>query len=190
MSNAIIEAIKNRRSIFPSSYVDGGIEMDDLKTILDSARFAPNHKKTEPWRYRVFHSEGLKRLGIFMQDEFERTQNKKPSIKVRKMADKIEESAAVILIFMNRDIKESIPEWEEIAAVSMSVQNMWITASSLGYGAYWSSPKSFADMSRMGELEVGERYRFLGFFYIGNLEQQTTALPDRKSVNEIASFHD
>lgn len=190
MSNPILEAIKNRRSIFPNSYISGGVAIEDLRTILDSARYAPNHKKTEPWRYKVFHSKGLNRLSAFMQDEYERTQNKKASIKMRKLADKIEKSAAVILIFMNRDLKERIPEWEEISAVSMSVQNMWITASSLGYGAYWSSPKSFADMSLMNELEVGEKYRFLGFFYIGNIEKTPIALPERKTINQIASFHD
>ena len=28
---------------------------------------------------------------------------------------------------MKRDLKESVPEWEEIAATAMAVQNMWLT---------------------------------------------------------------
>ena len=42
---------------------------------------------------------------------------------------------------MQRDPNESIPEWEEIASVSMSVQNMWLMATNLNIGGYWSSTK-------------------------------------------------
>ena len=41
---------------------------------------------------------------------------------------------------MQRDPKESVPEWEEIASVAMAVQNMWLMAQELNLGGYWSSP--------------------------------------------------
>ena len=34
-----------------------------------------------------------------------------------------------------------VPEWEEIAAVSMAVQNMYLTCTANNIGCYWSSPK-------------------------------------------------
>ena len=37
---------------------------------------------------------------------------------------------------MSRDENEVIPEWEELAATSMSVQNMWLTCTSYDLGCY------------------------------------------------------
>ena len=66
---------------------------------------------------------------------------------------------------MQRDINESIPEWEEVASVAMAVQNMWLYSSSIGIGAYWSSPKLMNFLSDFIKLSVWERC--LGFFYMG-----------------------
>ncbi len=184
----VLEIIKLRRSVFPASYTGGEIKPEDLAEILDAARWAPNHKKTEPWRYRVLQGSALTRLGNFMMSEFERSEQKKPTLKIRKLAEKMQQASTIILIFMNRDEKESVPEWEEIAATSMSVQNMWLATSALGYGAYWSSPKSFADMSNLDELQVQDSERFLGFFFLGTIDDSGMEQPERLPVNEIARF--
>ena len=42
------QLIQQRRSIFPASYIDQPIEENLIKTILDNANWAPNHKRTEP----------------------------------------------------------------------------------------------------------------------------------------------
>ncbi len=184
----VLEIIKSRRSVFPASYTGREINKEDLTIILDAARWAPNHKKTEPWRYRVLQGQALVRLGEFMMSEFERSEQKKPTLKIRKLAEKMQQAAAIVLIFMKRDEKESVPEWEEIAATSMSVQNMWLATSALGYGAYWSSPKSYADMSNLDELLVQGRERFLGFFFMGTIDDSDIEQPERLGVNEIAQF--
>ena len=51
------EILESRRSIFPKNYTDEEIEEDVLHEILNSAIFAPNHKKTKPWRLKVFRKE-------------------------------------------------------------------------------------------------------------------------------------
>ena len=51
------EIIESRRSIFPKDYSGEKIEEEILNEILSSANFAPNHKKTKPWRFQVFRNE-------------------------------------------------------------------------------------------------------------------------------------
>ena len=48
-------------------------------------------------------------------------------------------SDAVVLICMKRDEKESVPEWEEIAATAMAVQNYGYHNRN-GSWRYWSTP--------------------------------------------------
>ncbi|MEN8817701.1 MAG: nitroreductase [Nonlabens sp.] len=189
MKKTLEQLIQTRRSVFPAQYTGGNIPNEDLLKILESARWAPNHRKTEPWRYKVLQGDAIKQLGVFMCDHYVEQTGKPVSIKLKKLQDKLAMTSAMILIFKSRDEKESIPEWEEIAAVSMSVQNMWLTTHDLGYGCYWSSPKAFADMTKFASIEVAEGEDFLGFFYIGTYEKAMPVnLPERKSVEEFVQF--
>ena len=54
-------------------------------------------------------------------------ESKLSKIKLNKFIQKVNDSNVIISIFLNRDLKERLPEREEIAAVSMSVKNMWLT---------------------------------------------------------------
>ena len=54
---------------------------------------------------------------------------------------------------MKRDEKKSIPEWEEIASVSMAVQNIWYRVTH-EIGCYWSSPKYANELSEFLNLGI------------------------------------
>ncbi len=187
MKNALTESIQQRRSVFPAQYTGEPIVEADLLTILEAARWAPNHAKTQPWRFKVLQGDALGALGDFMADTYLQTADAK-EFTAGKLRHTPRAASAIILLFMHRDEKERIPEWEEIAAVAMAVQNMWLTAHDLGYGAYWSSPKSFLDMRDFNRIEVGERERFLGFFYLGSHHPVEQALPERLSVEAFTQF--
>jgi len=75
------------------------------------------------------------------------------------------EAAAIVAICMQRDPLESVPEWEEVAAVAMAVQNMWLCCTEMGIGSYWSSPGLIKYMDEFFDLKEGETC--LGFFYMG-----------------------
>lgn len=76
---------------------------------------------------------------------------------------------------MQRDVDECVPEWEEIAATAMAVQNMWLCCTELGIGGYWSSPALIDHMGPFLKLNEGERC--LGFFYMGKFDG---GLPERQ----------
>jgi nitroreductase len=69
---------------------------------------------------------------------------------------------------MKRDEKESVPEWEEIAATAMAVQNLWLRATELGLGGYWSTPAYLDQIDQLITLENHEKC--LGLFYLGAFE--------------------
>ena len=138
--------------------------------VLEAANWAPTHKRTEPWRFKVVLGKNLERLGEFMANKYEEIEARPKSIKIKKLKEKPQRSAAVILICMQRDPAESIPEWEEIAATAMAVQNMWLTCTELGIGSYWSSPALIEFMDEFADMEKGERC--LGLFYMGYYDEE------------------
>ena len=164
---AINELIRNRRSIFPRTYIDKPISKAIIEQILANANWAPTHKKTEPWRFKVLRSETLVQLRDWQVNWYLNNipKEKFSEKKLKKLQTNPLKAGCIIAICMQRDEKESIPEWEEIAAVACAVQNMWLTTSAYGIGAYWSSPGFIKDIGSFLNLKEGERC--LGFFYMG-----------------------
>ena len=62
-SEIVKEIIESRSSIFPKDYSGEDIPQEVLEEILNSSNFAPNHKRTKPWRFRVFKGEEKLNLG-------------------------------------------------------------------------------------------------------------------------------
>ena len=82
---------------------------------------------------------------------------------------------------MKRDPKESVQEWEEIAATAMAVQNMWLTCVEYEIGCYWSTPKYIDKMNDFFMLKENERC--LGFFYMGKYDHSELESKERESIN-------
>lgn len=163
----IIDIIRTRRSIYPNMYTGEIVPNDVIKILLESANWAPTHKKTEPWRFIVFEQNGKSALANYLVDYYKNHTPKDQwsDIKMKKIYEKPIQSSHVIAICMKRDSMERLPEWEEIAAVSCAVQNLWLAATEFGLAGYWSSPSSMINGSEFLQLEEGERC--LGIFYLG-----------------------
>lgn len=164
----IFDLIKKRRSVFPAQYNNTPIAKSDLEKILEAANWAPNHKSTEPWRFKVLQGDSQRRLGEFLSGKYQELDPKPKQMKIKKLLENPTLAGAVIAICMQRDPKESLPEWEEIAAVSMAVQNMWLCCTEMGIGSYWSSPGIIKYMDEFFDLNENEKC--LGFFYMGNFD--------------------
>ncbi len=164
----ISEIIESRRAVFPAQYNSEPISKEEIKKILDAANWAPTHKRTEPWRFKVFHGEAQRKLGEFLAGKFKETTANFAEINYNNLKANPVKAGCVIAICMQRDPKESVPEWEEIASTAMAVQNMWLTAHAMKIGGYWSSPGLMKFMNELIEMKEGERC--LGFFYLGKYD--------------------
>lgn len=159
--------IENRRSVFPKDYTGEAIAEEVLEEILSSAKFAPNHKKTKPWRLRVFRKEEKAQLGKKLAEIYKTTTSSETFLekKYLDISNKISKSDAIITICVN--FSGLVPEWEEIAATAMGVQNMYLTASANTVGCYWSSPGTVSHLNDF--LNLDENQRCLGLFYLGKV---------------------
>ena len=165
----IIEVIKDRRTIYPETYSDRRVHREQIELILNSAIWAPSHKLTQPWRFKVFMKEGRKRIGELMKEMYLKNTpvEKQNSIKLNRMTERPARASAVIAVCMKRDEKESVPEIEEIQAVACAVQNMYLTCSAYGLGGFYSTPKLLQNKEVNEFLGLGEKDICLGLFYVG-----------------------
>ena len=151
--------------MFPQFFTDRPIERRVLEELLQAANQAPSHRKTEPWRFRVYRGAGRATLKDELLSVYGAEKDDAGSI-AKKFGGKIDQSAAVLLIFLHRDPQESVPEWEEIAAVGAAVENLWLSLSEYDLGGYWSSPGFVCgDYGEWPGAAANERC--LGMFYLG-----------------------
>ncbi|MEZ4940948.1 MAG: nitroreductase [Saprospiraceae bacterium] len=161
--------IRQRRSVFPKFYKsEAPIDRAVIEQLLENANWAPTHRLTQPWRFQVFHSpESRAALGDYLSGYYH--YNTAPEAyseeKMVKAGENPRRAGAVIAIVLHRDPEARVPEFEEIAAVAMAVQNMWLTCTELGLGCYWSTPKAALEASEFLQLEPNEFC--LGLFYLG-----------------------
>lgn len=167
-ADVLKDIIEQRRSIFPKDYIETEISQEILNEILHSATLAPNHKRTKPWRFKIFKGEEKVKLASEMQEIYISTQPPQVFLekKYNDIGFKINKADVVASIVVN--FSGMVPEWEEIAAVSMAVQNMYLTCTANGIGCYWSSPKTVDHLKE--SLTIEENQKCLGLFYMGNLE--------------------
>lgn len=164
----ILDALTTRRAVYPRDFTGDPVTDDDIRTLLDAANWAPTHRYTEPWRFRVVRGDGLTRLADFMDTVVTETVDDQEAAEAKRVRtrSKIEASTAVLILSMQRDPGERVPAWEELAATAMAVQNLWLAGYHRGIGGYWSSPAAAIErIDRFTPLDEGERC--LGFFYLG-----------------------
>ncbi|MCR8641804.1 nitroreductase [Paenibacillus sp. N1-5-1-14] len=164
----IKEAIQNRRSI--GKVKPDAVDTKLIEELLEAATWAPNHKKTEPWRFFVMTGEGRNVLGqayadIAYEGQDDELVGEQLDQFRAKHAQKAFRSPVVIAIAATPTANAA---WiEEMAAAHAAVQNMLLTAHSLGLGAVWRTgdPTYHDKMSAAFGLNEGEQ--FVGFVYVG-----------------------
>ena len=163
------QIIRNRRAVYPLSFTDKKIDNKIISEVLENANYAPTHYLTQPWRFKVIEGEQLQKLGNLLADLYKGSTKKEnfSEKKYNKTLQKPARCSHVIAICMQRDEKERLPEWEEIASTAMAVQNMWLTASAYNIGAYWSSPSYMNSDKCSTFLKLIPKQKCLGFFYMG-----------------------
>jgi nitroreductase len=180
----ISETIRLRRSIYPEQFLDKQIEEKDLMTMLENANYAPTHKLTQPWRFRIIEGDKKKELGLILAEWMKANNSPEhfSETQYNKMTSRPAKSALVMAICMQRDPKESLPEWEELAATAMAVQNIWLTGTSLGIGMYWATPKPIKSKELADFLQLQEGESCLGFLYMGYYEPNPEQTAKRNPI--------
>lgn len=173
--------IAARRAIYPKQMSGEKVPQKILEKALELANWAPTHRNTEPWRFKVYNGESMNSLLDLCKDCYVKTTpvEKFKSIKLDKIEERKSKVSHIVAICMKRN--EIIPEWEEIAATAMAVQNMWLSLSESGkYGGYWSSPAYAMGEDFRNFLKLKDNERCLGLFYIGTIADDAVRAEGRR----------
>lgn len=178
----ITEIIQNRRTIYPEFFSSRKVHKEQIELLLDSARWAPTHKLTQPWFFKVFYGEGLNSFSNFFAETYKQITppEKFSQMKYDKMKLRVQKSSAIIVAAMKRDEKESVPLVEELASASAAIQNMLLTATAYGIGIYWGSGGPTYSLQMKDFIGLTEKDQVLGVLFVGYPENEWPRKTPRK----------
>ncbi|CAL2074583.1 nitroreductase [Tenacibaculum sp. 190524A02b] len=181
--------IRGRRTHYASDFSEEKISKELIEEIVTNAIWAPTHKLTQPWRFVVLEGKHHENLGNYMANYYrERYTEEEFSNQRFEETKQYPKNATLIVLIMERSKRVKIPEWEEIAAVSSAVQNMWLSCTSLKIGAYWDSGE--ATIKYVSEIiDLKDNEKCFGIFYMGYLKKDTLEVNrKRKSITKKLSW--
>jgi len=174
----------------PAQYTGAPVNEATIRDILESATYAPTHKRTEPWRFMVFAGEGLKRLAEMQSACYKQVTERDGTFKeerYRGLQTKPMQSSCIIAVCMKRDEAARVPEIEEIGAVFCAIENMYLTAAAHGIACYLSTGgiTYFEEAKALFGLNPVDR--LIGFFHLG-VPKQWPEGHGRRPVDEVTQW--
>jgi len=186
-ANALIQ---QRRSVFSNDYTGERVSDDIVRQIVENARWAPTHKLTQPWRFLVFTGDGIKALAKFQAELYKSVSEPKGTFKQAsydKLLQKPLLSSHIIAVLMMRDEKKAVPEIEEAGAVFCAVQNMYLTATAHGIGAYLSTGGITYYEEAKAYFGLEAQDRLIGFLHLG-VPRKPMPPAKRKPLEEVCHW--
>ncbi len=174
-SMSVLDIIKARRTIGAMQEKD--VSEDAINLMLEAGTWAPNHKKTEPWKFRVFTGDSRVRLG----DEMERIIKQKTAHLSEEEALKKTTKAkkgplrAPVIIAVAVSPSGKVPEIEEISAVATSIQNMLLVAEEQGLATIWRTGEIVYQSELNDFLSLEDDDKLLGLIYVGHPNKEASS---------------
>ena len=170
------QAIQTRRTI--GVFTSQPVPPEQIEELIEAARWAPNHKHTEPWRFHVVSGEARGALAdavLAGGGEFK----KDPRGKLLR---------APTFIAVTQEAKPDNPvmDQEDYAAAACAVQNMMLAATKRGLATKWSTGALAENTAVKAWLGIGAADRIVAFLYIGYAPEGMREMPAERRPAQVA----
>jgi nitroreductase len=146
-----------------------------VEKVIAAAAWAPNHFKTEPWRFAVVSGQARVYLGAVIEESLRAAMQtgadegnpSQTADLLQKERNKPLRAPIVIAVAAVPSQQPKVVEAEELAAVAAGVQNMLLAAEAVGLGAMWRTGKPAYDPRVKAFLGFPENAHIVAFVYLG-----------------------
>ena len=164
-------AVRTRRT--HKAYAPERLDHKEVESLLEIARWAPNHHLTNPWRFRVVGPRALERLKEAAGPEGAAKLDRAPTLVV----------CSCVLT------GDPIQDEEDLHAAAVAAYIVLLVAHARGYAGYWRTPGVLRTEQGRSAVGLGPDERFVGLVHLGRAIQEQRA-PVRAPVREVVEFLD
>ncbi|GLV57302.1 nitroreductase [Dictyobacter sp. S3.2.2.5] len=165
----VFETIKRRRSI--GKMTDQVPTHEQIERVLEAATHAPNHHKTEPWRFFVVSGKTRIELGAVMTQALAERHKDEPYLCSQASLDKERNkplrSPILIAVASKAPEQGNVLAIENIEATAAAVQNMLLAAEEMGLAAIWRTGEAAYDPRIKHWFGLAAEDQLVAFVYLG-----------------------
>lgn len=176
-------SIRSRRTI--NFFKNNPVETSVILEAIELARWAPNHKKTEPWHFHLLGPRICVQVKDLITDIKAVGRSDTARIAIRERLDAIPGWLVMTCNVSTDPIQQS----EDYAACACAAQNMMLYLWQAGVGMKWTTGNVIRDERFLQLMRVDKTRKFVtGLFWYGypqHVPEQT-----RKSLEEIVEITD
>jgi nitroreductase len=166
---AMADVIRTRRT--HKSFGPDPVSREILEELFELARWAPNHHRTNPWRFRVLGPETLARLKDAAGPAEAPKLDRAPTLVV----------ASAVL---SGDL---IQDEEDVCATACAIYAVLLGAHARGLASYWRTPRVLRTKAGRDAVGLADGERFLGLIHLGTARGEPPA-PERAAVEAVLTY--
>lgn len=136
VASTVADVLRSRRTNLQVK-PDDEIARADIELLIELATWAPNHKRTWPWRFTVLQGSARARFGEALASAAQQVSTIAAD-KRSKLPTKYLRSPVVLLVWTHVS-SDPVVAREDRDATAAAVQNILIAATGLGMASYWGS---------------------------------------------------
>lgn len=194
----MVDVIRTRRSV-SQPRMDPSREPDHAvaREALESARWAPNHKRTEPWRFYLLDDARIARLAELNADLLTRS-GSKPDKVASKLREWGVQRGVVIITCASAQGADEITRAEDRYAVACAAQNFMLHLWSEGIASKWSTARvweheDFWPLLGHGSdggaaADGGNPEEVMGLFFYGHALEAPPAKRNKELADVLVDF--
>jgi nitroreductase len=167
--SSLPQLIRSRRT--HKSFGPEPVPHETLDELLELARWAPNHHRTNPWRFRVLGPETLAKL--------QEAAGPAEAPKLERAPTLVVASAALTGDLMQDE--------EDICATASAIFAVLLAAQARGLAGYWRTPRVLRTKAGREAVELPDGERFLGLIHLGTPRSDPGA-PERAPLEAYRFF--
>ena len=163
------DLVRTRRT--HKSFGPEPVPPETLDELLELARWAPNHHRTNPWRFRVVGPETLERL----------KEAAGPA-----EAPKLERARTLVVAscVLSGDLQQ---DEEDICATACAVYTVLLAAHARGLAGYWRTPGVLRTPDGQAAVGMEPDELFVALIHLGHARQEKEA-PERLPAGDFVTY--
>lgn len=183
----VFEAIAGRRTV--KAFTGPALTPDELEPLFDAARWAPNHKLTEPWRFRVLGEASRAALKTAAADVAVAHAPEAADAQLvgAVAAKKLDRAPTLVAVSCVRNA-DPVLEAEDFAATAVASYIVLLAAHANGFAGYWRTPEVLRDNAGTHALGIGPEEDVLGLLHLGRAKGAPPMPPDRADSSSFVTY--
>lgn len=165
-----------------------------IERLLEAGCAAPNHHRTQPWRFVVVTGQAREQLGEALRDALKARLGEPDSLPnqalLAKEVSKPLRAPVIIAVAIEPSNDPRVFPAEELASGAAAAQNILLAAAALGLGAMWRTGETAYDPIVKAVLGLGAEHAIIGLIYVGfpDAADPTPAAGPRRSWAEVTRW--